>query len=90
MYLELDERNFGQYFYCLEAVQVWIGNHKQKLNPDKTKSILISKDQIKDYLKSSLIVSLLSHVCHGTRPVSKNLGFTLDPDNSIGRRVGCS
>ena len=57
----------------LEAAQVWIGNHKLKVNPPKTEFILIGEDYLRDSLKLSLYVNLL--------------GVALDEDNALHKHV---
>ena len=70
--------------HCTEAIPVWMGNNKLVLNPDKTEFILIGDDQTRNSLKSSFPVSLLENIIEPTESV-KNLGVTLDADNSMQR-----
>ena len=85
IYLELDSRNLyssiTELTNCLEAVQVWVGNNKLKLNPDKTEFIVIGDDQIR-----SLAVSLLGNSMEPAELV-KNLGVNLDTENSVQKHV---
>ena len=90
IYLEHDSRNFDssitELTNCLEVVEAWMGNNKLKLNPDKTKFIVIGYDQIKSFLKSSFPVSLLDNIMEPAEPV-KNLGIILDAENLMQRHV---
>ena len=90
IYLVLDSRNFNssitELTNRLKAVQVWMGNNKLKLNPDKTEFIVIGDDQIRSFLKSSFPVSLLGNSMEPAESV-KNLGVILDEENSMQRHV---
>ena len=57
-----------------------------KLRFDRTEFILISKGRIRDFLQSSLTVSLLNNIMEPAKSV-KNLSVTLDAGNSIQRHV---
>ena len=50
IYGELDSRNLNSSIIeltnCFEAIQVWMGNNKLKLNPDEIEFILIGNDEI--------------------------------------------
>ena len=63
-----------------------MGNHKLNLNPDKTEFILTGDDEIRNSLKSSFPVNLLRETMEPADSV-KNLGVTLDADNSMQRHV---
>ena len=90
IYLELDSRNFNssitELTNGLEAVQIWMGNNKLKLNPDKMEFIVIGDDQIRSCLKSSFPVSLLGNIMEPIELV-KNLGVILDAENSMQRHM---
>ena len=76
IYLELDSRNFDssitELTNCLEAVQVWVGNNKLKLNPHKVEFMLIEDAQMRSSLQSSFPVSLLGNIMEPAESV-KNL-----------------
>ena len=60
---------------CLKEVQALMGNNKLKLNPDKTEFIVIVDDQIRSFLKSYFLVSLLGKSMEPALVASwKNLG----------------
>ena len=88
--LELDSRNFDpsstELAKCLGAVQVWMGNNKLKLNPDKMEFIVIGDDQTRSSLKSSFPVSFLGNIMELAESV-KNLGVILDAKNSMQRHM---
>ena len=63
-----------------------MGNNKLKLNPDRTKFIVIGDDQIRSSLKSSFPVSLLGNSMEPAESV-KNLGVFLDAENSMQRHI---
>ena len=70
IYLELDSRNFDscttELANCLETVQLWMGNNKLKLNPDKMEFIVIGDDKIVQKLHEVIIPSTFSWQYHGT------------------------
>ena len=88
IYSALDSRNFDssitELINCLKAA--WMGNNKFKLNPYKTKFIVIGDDQIRSSLKSSFPVSLLGNTMQPAELV-KNLGVILDAENSTQRHM---
>ena len=57
-----------------------------KLNSNKTESILIGDDQIKNSMKSLFLVSVLGNAIKPAESV-KNLDVILDADNSMQRHV---
>ena len=63
-----------------------MGNNKLKLNPNKTKFILIGNDQIRNSMKSLFPVSPHGNIMKPTKS-GKNLGVTLDTDNSMQGQV---
>ena len=71
IYLELNSRNFNstitELANYLETIQVWMGNKKLQLNPDKTEFILIGDDQIRNSMKLSFPVSLIGNGTSGIR-----------------------
>ena len=66
IYMKLDSRNFDcsitELANCLEAIQVWMGNNKLKLNPNKMEIIVIGDDKIRSSMKSSSPVSFLGNI----------------------------
>ena len=63
-----------------------MGNSKLILNPFKTEFIVIIDDGTRNSLKPSFPVSLLGNIMESTESV-KNLGITLEADNSMQRHV---
>ena len=63
-----------------------MGNSKLKLNPDKTKFIVIGDDQIRSSLKLFFPVSLLGNIMEPAESV-KNVGAILDAENSMQRHM---
>ena len=66
IYFRLDSRHFGSSIIkvadCLDAVQVWMGNTKLMLNPDKTEFIPNGGHYIRDFLMFSFPLNLLYDV----------------------------
>ena len=60
-YLEL-EANIPDLANCLEAIQMWMGNNKLKLNPKNTELIMIGNDWIRNSLKLSFPLSLFDDI----------------------------
>ena len=73
-----------EFVICPEAIQVWMGNNKLILNPEKTESISISNNG--NSLTLSLPVNLIGNTMGETESVT-HLGAILDANNSMQRHM---
>ena len=90
IYLAVDSGNFDssmeQLTECLKSVLEWMDGVKLKLNPEKTKFIIIGQKAIRESLAPNFPVPLLQNNISPSVEV-KNLGVIFDSDNSFDNHV---